>query len=119
MFGFLSYRFTLTLQVRSSQASAKLAEESAASRDEMHKQEVSLLRSVNQSIDAQLYNQAVFSLLPLLARLLALQFTIIGKSLSWWVVVFQACELVDQSIANFNLSINIQNLFRLQACDKG
>ena len=40
MFGFLSYSLTFTLQVRSSQASAKLAEESAASRDEMHKQEV-------------------------------------------------------------------------------
>jgi len=46
-------RLALENQVRSSQASAKLAEESAASRDEMHKQEVASLRQRLEQSDTR------------------------------------------------------------------
>ena len=73
MFGFVSVSLKFPFQVRSSQASAKLAEESAASRDEMHKQEV--------------FSFAIF--------------TPVSKSSSWWVLAsnwrsFEPCKLVDQ-----------------------
>merc|ERR1719500_2158172 len=46
-------RLALENQVRSSQASAKLAEESAASREEMHKQEVASLRQRLEQSDTR------------------------------------------------------------------